>query len=82
MEPLAEKYPVIRKGAVISAVDLINGIGYYAGLRRITVQGATGLYDTNYENKVAAALEALRTDDFVYLHIEASDEAGHEGILS
>ena len=46
MEPLAEKYPVIRKGAVISAVDLINGIGYYAGLRRITVQGATGLYDT------------------------------------
>lgn len=79
MEPLAEKYPVIRKGAVISAVDLINGIGYYAGLRRITVQGATGLYDTNYENKVAAALEALRTDDFVYLHIEASDEAGHEG---
>ena len=79
MEPLAEKYPAIRKGAVISAVDLINGIGYYAGLRRITVQGATGLYDTNYENKVAAALEALRTDDFVYLHIEASDEAGHEG---
>ena len=79
MEPLAEKYPDIRKGAVISAVDLINGIGYYAGLRRITVQGATGLYDTNYENKVAAALEALRTDDFVYLHIEASDEAGHEG---
>ena len=82
MEPLAEKYPVIRKGAVISAVDLINGIGYYAGLRRITVQGATGLYDTNYENKVAAALEALRTDDFVYLHIEASDEAGHEGDVS
>ena len=43
------------------------------------MEGATGLYDTNYENKVAAALEALRTDDFVYLHIEASDEAGHEG---
>ena len=79
MEPLAEKYPVIRKGAVISAVDLINGIGYYAGLRRIAVEGATGLYNTNYENKVAAALEALKTDDFVYLHIEASDEAGHEG---
>ncbi|MGN0310302.1 MAG: phosphoglycerate mutase, partial [Bacteroides sp.] len=54
-------------------------IGHYAGLRRISVEGATGLYDTNYENKVAAALEALRTDDFVYLHIEASDEAGHEG---
>lgn len=79
MEPLAEKYPQIRKGSVISAVDLINGIGYYAGLRRLTVEGATGLYDTNYENKAAAALEALKTDDFVYLHVEASDEAGHEG---
>ena len=79
MESLAEKYPQIRKGAVISAVDLINGIGYYAGLRRLNVEGATGLYDTNYENKVAAALEALKTDDFVYLHVEASDEAGHEG---
>lgn len=79
MEPLAVKYPQIRKGSVISAVDLINGIGYYAGLRRLTVEGATGLYDTNYENKAAAALEALKTDDFVYLHVEASDEAGHEG---
>jgi 2,3-bisphosphoglycerate-independent phosphoglycerate mutase len=79
MEPLADKYPQIKSGAVISAVDLIRGIGYYAGLRRIMVEGATGLYDTNYENKVAAALDALRTDDFVYLHIEASDEAGHEG---
>ena len=67
MEPLAEKYPQIRQGAVISAVDLINGIGHYAGLRRINVEGATGLYDTNYENKAAAALEALKTDDFVYL---------------
>lgn len=79
MEPLAEKYPQIHNGAVISAVDLINGIGYYAGLRRLKVEGATGLYDTNYENKAAAALEALKTDDFVYLHVEASDEAGHEG---
>lgn len=79
MEPLSATYPQIKSGAVISAVDLINGIGYYAGLRRIDVEGATGLYDTNYENKVAAALEALKTDDFVYLHIEASDEAGHEG---
>lgn len=79
MEPLDEKYPQIHKGAVISAVDLINGIGYYAGLRRLKVEGATGLYDTNYENKAAAALEALKTDDFVYLHVEASDEAGHEG---
>lgn len=79
MEPLSDKFPQVKRGAVISAVDLINGIGYYAGLRRLTVEGATGLYDTNYENKVAAALEALKTDDFVYLHIEASDEAGHEG---
>ncbi len=79
MEPLSVMYPSIQKGSVISAVDLINGIGVYAGLRRILVEGATGLYDTNYENKVAAALEALKTDDLVYLHIEASDEAGHEG---
>lgn len=79
MERLSDRFPQIKHGAVISAVDLINGIGYYAGLRRINVEGATGLYDTNYENKVSAALEALRTDDFVYLHIEASDEAGHEG---
>lgn len=79
MARLAERFPEVQKSAVISAVDLINGIGYYAGMRRITVEGATGLYDTNYENKVAAALEALKTDDFVYLHVEASDEAGHEG---
>ena len=79
MEPLSVMYPSIQKGSVISAVDLINGIGVYAGLRRISVEGATGLYDTNYENKVSAALEALKTDDWVYLHIEASDEAGHEG---
>ena len=79
MERLSDTFPQVKRGAVISAVELINGIGYYAGLRRIAVEGATGLYDTNYENKVAAALEALRTDDFVYLHIEASDEAGHEG---
>jgi 2,3-bisphosphoglycerate-independent phosphoglycerate mutase len=82
MTLLSEKYPSIKKGAVISAVDLINGIGRYAGLRNIAVEGATGLYNTNYEGKVAAAIEALRTDDFVYLHIEASDEAGHEGDLA
>ena len=79
MEPFSIRFPQVRSGAVISAVDLINGIGRYAGLRRICVEGATGLYDTNYEGKTAAALEALRSDDFVYLHIEASDEAGHEG---
>ena len=79
MEPLSQKYPVIRRGSVITAVDLIRGIGRYAGLRCIDVEGATGLYTTNYEGKAQAALEALKTDDFVYLHIEASDEAGHEG---
>lgn len=69
----------IRQGSVISAVDLIRGIGVYAGLKVIHVEGATGLYDTNYEGKAQAALEALKHDDFVYLHVEASDEAGHEG---
>lgn len=79
MQPLTTTYPQIRSGAVITAVDLIRGIGHYAGLRVINVDGATGLYDTNYEGKAAAAIEALRTDDFVYLHVEASDEAGHDG---
>ncbi len=78
MQTLQQRYG-LRSGSVISAVDLIRGIGVYAGLKVIEVEGATGLYDTNYEGKVAAALEALRHDDFVYLHIEASDEAGHEG---
>lgn len=82
MEPLSERFPQVKRGAVISAVDLIRGIGRYAGLRHIEVEGATGLYDTNYEGKAAAALDALRTDDFVYLHVEASDEAGHEGDVS
>lgn len=80
MKTMKELYG-IGKGAVISAVDLIRGMGVYAGLDVITVEGATGLYDTNYENKVKAALEALKDHDFVYLHIEASDEAGHEGSL-
>lgn len=79
MEPLSDKYPSIKKGSVITAVDLIRGIGHYAGLRCIDVEGATSLYNTNYEGKAQAAIEALKTDDFVYLHIEASDEAGHEG---
>lgn len=69
----------LKGGAVISAVDLIRGIGVYAGLQVILVEGATGLYDTNYEGKTQAALEALKEVDFVFLHIEASDEAGHEG---
>lgn len=79
MTPLGEVYPV-SSGVVISAVDLIFGIGVYAGLKPIKVAGATGLSDTNYEGKVQAALDALRSGaDFVFLHIEASDEAGHDG---
>ncbi|MBQ1588572.1 MAG: phosphoglycerate mutase, partial [Prevotella sp.] len=61
--------------------DLIRGIGHYAGLRTINVPGATGLSDTNYEGKAQAAIDALKTDDFVFVHVEASDEAGHDGDL-
>lgn len=78
MQTLAQKVG-IKSGAVISAVDLIKGIGIYAGLESIEVEGATGLYDTNYEGKAQAAIDALKTNDFVFLHVEASDEAGHEG---
>lgn len=79
MQKLSDLYG-ISKGVVISAVDLIKGIGVYAGLEPIDVDGATGLYNTNYEGKINAAIDALRGDaDFVFLHIEASDEAGHEG---
>lgn len=78
MRTLKEMYG-FERGVVISAVDLIRGIGVYAGLKVLHVEGATGLYDTNYEGKAQAALEALKENDFVYLHIEASDEAGHEG---
>lgn len=79
MTPLTVTYPQIRSGTVITAVDLIRGIGRYAGLQIIDVEGATGLYDTNYEGKARAAVEALKKGDFVYLHVEASDEAGHDG---
>ncbi len=70
----------VGKSAGISAVDLIQGIGVYAGMEVLKVEGATGLYNTNYEGKAQAAINALKGDtNFVYLHIEASDEAGHEG---
>jgi 2,3-bisphosphoglycerate-independent phosphoglycerate mutase len=78
MKTMQELYS-IQSGAVISAVDLMMGIGVYAGLEKIEVEGATGLYNTNYEGKAQAALKALKEKDFVYLHVEASDEAGHEG---
>ena len=81
METLMAQYPQVKSGAVISAVDLIRGIGHYAGLRIIEVEGATGLADTNYEGKAQAAIEALKRDDFVFVHVEASDEAGHDGDL-
>jgi len=81
MQTMQELYG-IKSGTVISAVDLIRGIGVYAGLKVRLVEGATGLYNTNYEGKAKAAIEALKIDDFVYLHIEASDEAGHEGDVS
>ena len=66
-------------GAVISAVDLLKGIGIYAGLKPIFVKGATGYLNTNYLGKAEAALESLQNFDFVFLHVEAPDEAGHSG---
>jgi 2,3-bisphosphoglycerate-independent phosphoglycerate mutase len=81
METLMQQYPQVKSGTVISAVDLIRGIGHYAGLKIVEVEGATGLADTNYEGKAQAAIEALKTDDFVFVHVEASDEAGHDGDL-
>jgi len=77
MTPLTERYGIT--GGVISAVDLIRGIGYYAGLENIPVTGATGYTDTNYLGKAEAALHSLRKNDFVFLHVEAPDEMGHEG---
>ena len=81
MKTLMEKYPQITSGSCISAVDLIRGIGHYAGLDIVKVPGATGLANTNYEGKAQAAIEALKRQDFVFLHLEASDEAGHDGDL-
>ena len=81
METLQQQYPEIKSGTVISAVDLIRGIGHYAGLKIVEVEGATGLANTNYEGKAQAAIEALEKDDFVFVHVEASDEAGHDGDL-
>ena len=82
MQTLMDLYPQVKSGSVISAVDLIRGIGHYAGLDIIKVEGATGLHDTNYEGKALAAIEALKHQDFVFLHVEASDEAGHDGDLN
>lgn len=70
------------EGAVISAVDLMKGIGVLAGLKVINVPGATGYLDTNYQGKAQYALKALQELNFVYVHVEAPDEAGHEGNLT
>lgn len=70
-----------RSGALVSAVDLLKGIGVYAGMEILNVPGATGYLDTNFQGKVDAALAALDRHDFVLVHIEAPDEAGHEGSL-
>jgi 2,3-bisphosphoglycerate-independent phosphoglycerate mutase len=77
MPTLKEKFGI--KGAVISAVDLVKGLGTYAGMEIVNVRGATGLADTNYEGKADAALKALKTNDLVIVHVEAPDEAGHVG---
>lgn len=77
MKPLTARYGI--RGGIISAVDLLKGIGVYAGLDVLPVEGATGYTDTNYRGKAERALEYLRNGDFVFLHVEAPDEMGHEG---
>lgn len=72
-----EKYGVT--GGVITAVDIVRGLGKLAGLELIKVPGATGYFDTNYKGKGDAAVKALKSSDFVMVHVEAPDEAGHEG---
>lgn len=79
MPTLKERFGLT--GAMISAVDLLKGLGVYAGLEPLAIPGATGYLDTNYAGKVHGALTALETGDLVYVHIEAPDEASHEGSL-
>jgi len=77
MEPMTARYGI--RGGIISAVDLLRGIGVYAGLEVLPVEGATGYTDTNYRGKAKRALAYLEDGDFVFLHVEAPDEMGHEG---
>lgn len=79
IKTLKERFGI--KGSVVAAVDLIRGIGKYAGLELLEIEGATGYLDTNYRGKVDAALAALKKQDFVFLHVEAPDEASHSGQL-
>lgn len=78
MAHLTDIFPQINGGVMITAVDLLRGIGRLAGLQRIDVEGATGLADTNYEGKAQAAIDALKDNDFVFVHVEATDEASHD----
>jgi hypothetical protein len=80
MEKMTDRYGL--RGGMISAVDLLNGIGVYAGLDVIPVAGATGYIDTDYVGKARAALASLKERDFVFVHVEAPDEMGHEGNLA
>ncbi len=79
LPPMAERYGL--SGSVISAVDLVRGLGVLAGLRVRLVDGATGYLGTNYAGKIAAAASALADEDFVFVHVEAPDETSHEGSL-
>jgi 2,3-bisphosphoglycerate-independent phosphoglycerate mutase len=79
MPKFIDKYGL--NGSVISAVDLIKGLGRIIGLEVINVPGATGYYDTSYEGKAKAAVKSLKKNDFVFVHVEAPDEAGHNGDL-
>ncbi|MDH3360170.1 MAG: cofactor-independent phosphoglycerate mutase, partial [Desulfobulbaceae bacterium] len=78
MQTMQEQFGV--SGGLISAVDLLKGIGVYAGMEIIDVPGATGYLDTNYQGKVDAALAVLADKDLVFVHVEAPDEAGHQGL--
>lgn len=80
MPTLYEQYGIT--GGLISAVDLLKGLGVNAGLDIINIPGATGYIDTNYQGKADAALKCLEDKDFVFVHVEAPDEAGHQGILA
>ncbi|HEX7228173.1 MAG TPA: cofactor-independent phosphoglycerate mutase [Candidatus Binatia bacterium] len=77
LPPLTKRFGI--KGGVISAVDIIHGLGVYAGLQRIDVPGITGFLDTNYRGKGEYGVKSLENNDFVFIHVEATDEAGHMG---
>ena len=79
MPTLKERFGI--KGSIISAVDLVKGVGIYGGLNVVNVPGATGYIDTNYKGKAEYALKELEKGDFVCVHVEAPDEAGHTGNL-